>query len=226
MSYAPVSNETVDPEALKGRWQALSNGPKQLKTYTRCLIIISIPLAIVLIWVLIRDAIKVDHPLTSCGHSTAEALSLGCSFDVMSFAWLPTRCFDEELTNGFLALRNWQWYLDADGVKSVDFSSVAGAAYDELYVTQEYHMYHCTYMWRKMHRASLAGKVLDGYIADLHHTAHCELEILNAVGERRGLNDTSMTIYSKYVDCPLENKDLGRLGWYRMIGGRRVHRDP
>ena len=52
----------------------------------------------------------------TCGNSSHEALSLGCSFDVISFAWLPDRCSDKELVDDFLALKHWNWYLDAGGM--------------------------------------------------------------------------------------------------------------
>jgi hypothetical protein len=154
--------------------------------------------------------------LDSCGTSSAEALSLGCHFDITSFAWLPQRCFDGELSNQFLALRDWQWFLDSEGLQVVDVSSVLAGKYSQLYVTQEYHMYHCTYMWRKMHRAALTGKVLDGYIGSMMHTEHCEQMLVNRQGS---LNETNTMIFTKFVECPASQDGLERAGWYRVVDG-------
>jgi hypothetical protein len=140
------------------------------------------------------------HPeWENCGSSPAEALSLGCSFDVMSFTWIPTRCFDQELMEDFLALRSWSWYMDKEGVNSVDFAAVSAGCYDELYVTEEYHLYHCTYMWRKMHRAILEGRPLDSYIGNINHTEHCGMMLLNPNGPMNGI---TTTIFTKYPHCP------------------------
>ena len=158
-----------------------------------------------------------------CGNSSREALSLGCSFDVMTFAWLPDRCFDKELVDDFLALKDWNWYLDVRGQQIADSASVVAGAYDAVYVTNEYHMYHCTYMWRKMHRATLAGKVLDGYIGDMHHTAHCGMHLMD---RSRALDKIDTLARTKYVECPLQQESRGRWGWFRIINGQRVYRDP
>lgn len=159
------------------------------------------------------------HPL-DCGNSPSEALASGCSFDVMSFAWLPAACFDGELMNDFLSLRNWVWYRDQSGSETADPVAVARGQYDQLFVTQEYHMYHCTYMWRKMHRAVQRGLPLDGYIGSMGHTEHCEEMLVH----QAPLNSTNAIIVSKYVKCPVgRGTEMGDDGWYRVVGGSRVH---
>ena len=173
--------------------------------------------------IFLRDPQSENLVAETCGNSSSEAISLGCSFDIVSFAWLPARCFDQELVDRFLALHNWTWYLDTEGQQTVDLASVAAGKYDRLYVSQEYHMYHCTYTWRKMHRAILAGSVVDGYISDTHHTAHCEMQILD---RSLPLDAISNSIYIKYASCPIKQDFPGRWGWYRVINGQRVYRDP
>ncbi|KAM7220098.1 hypothetical protein V8F06_004426 [Rhypophila decipiens] len=157
----------------------------------------------------------------TCGTSPQEAVSRGCRFDVMSFAWLPAPCFDKELMADFLVLRDWRWYMDRDGTQIADAAAAARGEYDRLYVTQEYHMYHCTYMWRKMHRAIRHRWPLDGYIGNMEHTAHCEAMLVTDAGMR--LDATNTAIVSKYVQCPVSGQDLGDAGWYRMVDGARVH---
>lgn len=157
----------------------------------------------------------------TCGTSPEEALGRRCHFDVMSFSWLPSRCFDSELSDQFMGSRNWTWYADIDGTIIEPYDSVATGQHDCLFVTQEYHLFHCTYMWRKMHRAVLSATPLDGYIGDYHHTSHCEGQLVRQ-GDDLALINTS--IYTKYVDCPYEQGDRGKWGWYRMVNGEKVYR--
>lgn len=53
-----------------------------------------------------------------------------------------------------------------------------------LYVTDEYHIVHCVYMWRKLHRGleveskelepgSSEGAWIDSYTSNFMHTHHC-----------------------------------------------------
>ena len=168
-----------------------------------------------------RDDTRTLVPALECGNSPSEALSRGCSFDVMSFAWLPAPCFDKELMQDFLSLRNWVWYRDESGNEpAADPMAVASGQYDQLFVTQEYHMYHCTYMWRKMHRAVQRALPLDGYIGSMGHTEHCE----NMLVHQAPLNSTNTVIMSKYVNCPAEKATITEgEGWYRVVGGSRVY---
>ncbi|PVH88365.1 hypothetical protein DL98DRAFT_366642, partial [Cadophora sp. DSE1049] len=133
-----------------------------------------------------------------CGTSRDEALSRGCHFDVVSFTWVPHRCFDEELSNQFLALRDWEWFLDPEALEKVDVRSVLAGDHDHLYVTWEYHVCHCTYMWRKMHRAILKGVLLDGYLGSTPHTERCEMVL---VDRQNPLNDTSTIVFTKFAEC-------------------------
>lgn len=218
----PTAGEADGSESI-GRSKHWSRKLGILAQCVPWLIALAMALIVLSVLISLQNSRTEDLSSETCGNSSSEALSLGCSFDVISFAWLPTRCFDKELVDEFLALRDWNWYLDAGAQQTADFVSVAAGEYDELYVTQEYHMYHCTYMWRKMHRAILAGDVLDGYIGDMHHTAHCEMQILD---RSRALDEVSTTIYTKYINCPVQQEFRGRWGWYRVINGQRVHRNP
>lgn len=162
----------------------------------------------------------------TCGTSPQQATLLGCKFDVMSFAWLPARCFDSNLTAEFLNLRDWEWYeITGDpsvsvSQRSVDVAAVLTGTYDELLVTQEYHLYHCTYMWRKMHRAIQRGQPLDGYIGSMGHTEHCETVL---VMSDTSFNERSTSIFLKYATCPFPGQHSDQADWYRVIDGIEVH---
>lgn len=133
-----------------------------------------------------------------CGNSSAEAAAIGCAFDIMSFTWSRRACFDEELMLEFLAARNWTWWLTADGEQEVDMETVAWGIHSHLFVSWEYHLFHCTYMWKKMHRALVKRAPLDTYILDEEHTAHCGHMLLD---RNPMLDQRNTIIVTKYPSC-------------------------
>ncbi|PYH93996.1 hypothetical protein BO71DRAFT_399246 [Aspergillus ellipticus CBS 707.79] len=174
-----------------------------------------------------------------CGTSAAEALARGCQFDAMSFSWLPPACFDAPLMQDFLRQRDWQWFLDPAGQQAVPSARALTGEYDKLYVTREYHLLHCLYMWRKMHRAVLFGEgrgAVDGYIANIAHTEHCGRMLLHqpphAIDSSDGLQVVDTYIFVKFVLCGPAvwadgDKEGGRRpGWYRVVGGEKVFTIP
>ncbi|KFG79788.1 hypothetical protein MANI_009002 [Metarhizium anisopliae] len=214
---------TAEGDIPSEREQRKCKGPDPEPNVRRRIVLLSLLALATLVIALASFAYDSQHVNTalveSCGGSPEEATSLGCSFDVMSFAWLPSRCFDQELMLDFLHLRRWQWFTDADGRHPIDQATVAKGTYEHLYVTQEYHMYHCTYMWRKMHRAVQHGQPLDGYIGSLAHTDHCESVLVHPDSS---WGELTTSIFSKYVKCPWGTQNLERDGWYRIVNGTKV----
>lgn len=141
---------------------------------------------------------------SSCGNSREEALAVGCQFDVMSFSWLPPDCYDGELVAEFEALGPWEWFDGPEGRVVADEKAVREGRLDRLYVTWEFHLLHCTFQWKKMHRALLAGRPIDSYIGNFSHTRHCEHMIMN---RRTPLNSTGTDIFIKYPSCGITSQD-------------------
>lgn len=132
---------------------------------------------------------------TSCGESPETARARNCSFDLLSFSWLPQQCYDAELTSLFLE-RNWTWYRTRTLENSVTPEPIAVsqdvvAAGNEtvLYVSYRYHIVHCIFMWRKLHRgleiehkgieSESAGAWIDSYTGSFGHTHHCSQFLLD-----------------------------------------------
>jgi len=135
-----------------------------------------------------------------CGNSSDDARALGCHFDIMSFTWSHPRCFDKKLMDEFLSLKNWTWWdeTDQNDGKPVPFKEVSLGQHTRLYVSWEYHITHCTFMWKKMHRAVLAGRPLDSYVGRIEHTMHCTKTLL----ERNwALDDRNTIIRMKFPEC-------------------------
>lgn len=140
--------------------------------------------------------------IQNCGNSSEEARLLGCYFDIMSFTWSQPSCFDKALMDEFLSLRNWTWFSNPGNIPGipVPFDEVYSGQHSRLYVTWEYHITHCTFMWKKMHRAIMAGRPLDSYVNNVKHTEHCEEMLLN---RDTPLEDRHTTIFMKFPDCPM-----------------------
>lgn len=146
----------------------------------------------------------------SCGDSPSTAREANCTFDIMSFSWLPQACADLDLIAEFLAVQNWTWWMDKDRTSAISLEDVSRGDYDELFVTREYHMYHCTYMWRKLHRGLLRAEeyskergVIDTYIGSYGHTEHCEMMLLGMEKDHGAIdkNATDTAILLKYPSC-------------------------
>ncbi|KAF4236029.1 hypothetical protein CNMCM8980_004999 [Aspergillus fumigatiaffinis] len=102
--------------------------------------------------------------LFRCGTSAAQAKAAGCHFDLMSFSWLPSACYNEDLTNDFLNYTDWKWSLDIEGRQLVPKEYVQQGDFEYLFTSYEYHVVHCVFMWKKTHQAILDGSFdhLDG----------------------------------------------------------------
>ena len=136
---------------------------------------------------------------SDCGNSVEEAKANGCHFDMMSWLWLPHECFDAELVEEFIQLRDWKWYTHNRGFEEdrVPVADVRTGIYDSLWAPQEYHMWHCTYMWKKMHRAILRHGPIDNDIAGYNHTLHCEKMLL----EPGSLTAVNTLVTAEFASC-------------------------
>jgi hypothetical protein len=139
--------------------------------------------------------------MSPCGSSPDDARRLGCHFDIMSFSWLPPQCFDEELVEQFLDRNPWAYYMQPISHRAeneVPLANVSTGKYEHLFVTWEFHQAHCAFMIRKLHRALMAGRPLDGYINNYAHTVHCTDVMLD---RETDLDYIWTKIYAKYPSC-------------------------
>ncbi|EER24385.1 hypothetical protein CPC735_057550 [Coccidioides posadasii C735 delta SOWgp] len=138
-----------------------------------------------------------------CGTNATSARAAGCHFDIISFAWLHHKCYDAELSKSFSSIHEWEWFLQPNREQPVLASEALSGNYPVLYVNWEYHVRHCTYMWKKMHRAILKEnglETIDWYIAPYEHTEHCA-EMLLSRGKHIEFDVINTGIRVKYPDC-------------------------
>lgn len=133
--------------------------------------------------------------------------------------WAPWRCYDAELASEFLARDDWTFYHDSNGTTAVAKDEITQGEWTALYSDYHYHVIYCIYAWKKTQRAATRGMLLDGYLADPHHTNHCEMSVIHEELAEK-------TAYMKYATCPHFHVSRDRFGWYRVVGDRKVYRAP
>ena len=96
---------------------------------------------------------------------------------------------------------NWAYYLDRNRTRLVSQELALTGEFAGLYPKFEYHLLHCTYMWKKLHRAMLGkGKAaIDSANGQYTHTQHCSHMLL----ARRDVNldVINAVIVVKHPDC-------------------------
>ena len=137
-----------------------------------------------------------------CGGSAEKARSLGCVFDIVSHSWLPETCLHrEDIEDGKLMYANNTWHWGLDNLTEVSLDSVRLGEFDRVWTSMDWHVLHCTYIWKRLHRALLEpGRVLDSYTADYHHTKHC-IGMIQGLDPQTPLNATGTRVYTKYPSC-------------------------
>ena len=135
-----------------------------------------------------------------CGSSPVEALQNNCVYDFIAGAFVPKACFDAELEDEFLKLKDWHFYGDGDGQQELSVESIKlNGGTEPMFVSVEYHWIHCTYTWRKLHRSRLFGTPIDDHIGNYSHTGHCGQGLV----EQCDANDTRPIIafLHHYTSC-------------------------
>ena len=144
-----------------------------------------------------------------CGTTAAEARSRGCVFETTGFAWLPPACADPSTEAEFLtyiAANDLLLYRDMNYTDIVSLEEVKRGEGPGFFVRQQYHLTHCLFLIKKLHRAIAQGRTLDGIIMPLHHTEHCIGQNLMPHGYRA--MDVQLS-YTKFPYC-------GRPGGYNV----------
>jgi hypothetical protein len=147
---------------------------------------------------------NVEIEYRNCGSSSAEARRRGCIMDVISRTWHVPQCYDAELAEEFINLKDWHWYTDTSGKTELSRAEVErGDGPDPFYVTREYHLLHCQFVFRKLQRAIQYNTPVDSYMGNYNHTKHCSLELWDhwKTPEERQITDSPFILI--YPTCPV-----------------------
>lgn len=127
----------------------------------------------------------IDPQSLSCscgGTTTEEAIRRGCIFTPLAIAWLPPHCIDMELSDEFDRSGDgpdgkWEYWADAHRGRALNRTEVGLLANSEtgyFYSTQNWHITHCTFTWRKHYRSKTTGVTIERRSNGLDHIGHCE----------------------------------------------------
>ncbi|GLA27770.1 hypothetical protein M752DRAFT_49669 [Aspergillus phoenicis ATCC 13157] len=126
-----------------------------------------------------------------CGNSTTVARSRGCQFDLVTYAWLPASCIEQETLAEFRnwlegserAFGSWPFFADREGNERIaDEQALSERVGVPTHSPQEEHLGHCIFLWRRLARMASTGPVLD---IGLGHVHHCTEHLLDRL---RGAN--------------------------------------
>jgi hypothetical protein len=152
--------------------------------------------------------LKYDH----CGTNSDEARARGCIFETTGFTWLAPECTDPATEAEFLdyiAKNELKYYRTENYTEEVGVEEIRRGNGPGFFVREQYHLTHCLFLMKKLHRMREKGAMIDGQIMPLHHTEHCmgqNLKALESTGFRK--HDVQFS-YTKYPYC-------GRPGGYNL----------
>lgn len=133
-----------------------------------------------------------------CGENLAEAKARGCVFELMTISWVPPACHDPELDGEFRSL-GLQYFRDRSLTQEISYEELSERTEGYSWSTNRYHLTHCSFMWRKMHRALNAGWRQTNHALDYEHTTHCSMLTYNA--SLRGELDTLLPVVVGFERC-------------------------
>ena len=132
----------------------------------------------------------------SCGKSVAEAIARGCKLDPSAPAWLPEHCRDDDLIeewnrSGPGPGGSWPYYTDRYGNVTLtleELGRLADAPVPIFYMTQEWHIMHCVFYWRKLQIAyKTKGLTIEEKYDNDGHIMHC----VGALKDRAPLDEVN-----------------------------------
>lgn len=159
--------------------------------------------------------------LCYCGNTLVEAHALGCEYVAMASAYLPAHCRDPALESDFETIGPssrgaWSYHADESLTQSLTSAEIArfAGSTTKYYTSWEWHVLHCLFYWRKMHRAQFLGTVIEPRFNTDNHIHHCTKLILN--GDRNGSTTSGIDMGDGAVS---EAQQQARVLWTDLRDG-------
>lgn len=109
-----------------------------------------------------------------CGNSPKEAKALGCIFDPMNWHWTRPECFYKEGSEYAQAKGPWTYYRDANYTDQLFLPDAhAMSTVRIMYTEHSWHLQHCVYALKSLHRAAMMDKWIPEEAASWPHSLHC-----------------------------------------------------
>ncbi|KAL9085898.1 MAG: hypothetical protein Q9165_007381 [Trypethelium subeluteriae] len=118
-----------------------------------------------------------------CGTTPSEAKALGCVFDPMSWQWTRPECFYKEWSDYAQSKHGpWPYYKDANHTEPLILPDAEAMSTERLvYSIHSWHVEHCVYVLKHLHRAAMLDKWIPEETASWPHTLHC-MEMIEMMG--------------------------------------------
>ncbi|PTB49542.1 hypothetical protein M431DRAFT_534679 [Trichoderma harzianum CBS 226.95] len=118
-----------------------------------------------------------------CGNTEAEAIALGCRFDLMTWAWLSSSC-PRYASDEFITADSepWRYYMDVQGFLEVRGDNWTSALNNQvpIYVERREHITHCLYTFLSMAQAIRDGTQTFPRLSGYGHIRHCVMIVLDS----------------------------------------------
>ncbi|KAJ4298029.1 hypothetical protein N0V90_005928 [Kalmusia sp. IMI 367209] len=180
---------------------------------TLFLIISAVAVAILLAFFAISWTKSSHLKYDQCGTNSDEARARGCVFETTGFTWLASECADPDTETEFLEYivkNELKLYRTENYTEEVSIEEVRKGNGPGFFVRQKYHLTHCLFLMKKLHRMRDKGAMIDGQIMPLHHTEHCMGQVLHAQAETGFREHDIQFSYTKYPYC-------GKPGGYNLL---------
>ena len=132
-----------------------------------------------------------------CGNSSAEALSLGCTFDQLTWAWLPPNC-SHFANDEFLGAekKTWTYYEDPHGKTVVEQDAWSQVLDGELMIFGERreHVTHCVYIFLSLGQLIRDKTPYPPKLVEYAHIHHCAMLLLDIVKKEDTWNDVQTLV--------------------------------
>jgi len=199
--------------------QNLSSLASRSRPYRTALIVFSAAVVSVVLIYFTTTWLRSPHPkYIQCGTTSDEARERGCVFETTGFTWLTPECADPDTEAEFLTYivaNDLKLYRDMNYTEEVPIEEVRRGNGPGFFVHERYHLTHCLFLMKKLHRMRDAGKMIDGQIMPLHHTEHCMGQNLQAHAEPGFREHEPQFSYTKFPYC-------GKPGGYKVAWGPNV----
>jgi hypothetical protein len=136
-----------------------------------------------------------------CGSNRHEAKAAGCIFDLLATRWYTPECYNQEVLGEMLLEIDFNVWLDSEKTQQAPQDVAFAGDWDFLWPTPDFHILHCIYQWRRLHRAMLEHRAIDDDVFSYDHTLHCTRMLLNWPNEIRQGKNTTTIINSKVSYC-------------------------
>ncbi|KAJ9605618.1 hypothetical protein H2200_010275 [Cladophialophora chaetospira] len=140
-----------------------------------------------------------------CGNSSSEARALGCTFNQLTWVWLPPNC-PMYANDQFLEAEDWVYWEDLEQTKAVGDDVWAEVLDGERMIFSEMreHATHCVYYFLSLSQVIRDGTPYYDKMVNYEHYEHCAnmlLGLLRQLPKWHELNTLAGTVsFDQY--CP------------------------